>query len=216
MCGIYLTAPRITPQPRPVGGKRVHQLGRYTLLPPSQAELAWDREQSTLADVALKPRIPHALRAGAFTLDEARAAGVTATALRGKSWLRLERGIYCWREVVAEPWRLLCALQRLQPDVVFAGRTAAWLHGIDIDPAHPIEVIVTRSSGMRSRLGVLVGRSVVATDEVVIVRTLRATSPRRTLSDLCVRLAGVDALVVLDAALRKGLGRMDGPARRTR
>src|SRR5256884_1833070 len=118
---------------------------------------------------------------GPFTLGEARAAGVTRTSLRGKSWRRLGSGLYCWIGLQDDPWRLLCAWASLLPrQAVFAGPTAAWLHGLDADPVYPVEVIVPQGSGVRSRAGLTVRHSDVVRD-VVTLRGLKATGVHRTL-----------------------------------
>jgi very-short-patch-repair endonuclease len=96
-------------------------------------------------------------------------------------------------------------LRALQPKLTaFAGRTAAWLHGLDVDPT-PVEVVVPPGSGLRSRAGLEVHR--VRIPEVVMVRGLPATTVPRTFNDLKRRLPTVDYLVLADQALRLGLGR---------
>jgi Protein of unknown function (DUF559) len=153
--------------------------------------------------MAPSPRIPLGLRLGPFTVADARAAGISAKALRGNEWTRLERGIYCWSQVLVDPLRLLTALHRLYGrESVFAGRTAAWLLGICVDPAEPIEIIVAPSSGMRTRRGLTVRRANLGATEVATVRGLPTTSALRTLCDLCPRMEGVEALALIDAALR--------------
>ena len=152
--------------------------------------------------MAPRPRIPSLLKAGPFTLEEARAAGLSPTSLRGRSWVRLSHGLYCWAELVQNPWNLLSVLQRLRPEVVYSGNTAAWIHGLENDVPNSIEVVVAANSGMRSRPGITVRRTNVDPSDVVSVRGLRATSVLRTLCNLCPRLAGVEALVLLDAAIR--------------
>ena len=151
------------------------------------------------------PSIPPALKLGPFSVEEARAAGLSETSLRGKSWQRLSHGLYCWTGLALDPWRLLNAWQRLFPEFVFAGCTAAWLHGIDLDPLRPVEVIVPSRSGMRSRFGLKVRRVDLDPSDAVQVRHLKATSPIRTLSDLSSRLNTVDALALIDASIRLGL-----------
>ena len=98
-------------------------------------------------------------------------------------------------------WKRLAAMQRLQPNATFAGATAAWMHGLDADPIHPIEVVLPAGSAIRSRPGLTVHHTNV-TLEVVDIKGLRVTSINRTLSDLCMRLEGVEALILLDSALR--------------
>lgn len=98
-------------------------------------------------------------------------------------------------------WKRLAAVQRLLPNPTFAGATAAWMHGLDVDPIHPIEVVLPVGSAIRSRPGLTVHHMNI-TLEVVDIKGLRATSINRTLSDLCLRLEGVEALILLDSALR--------------
>lgn len=143
------------------------------------------------------------LKAGPFTLEEARAAGVSPTALRGSSWIRLNRGLYCWSGLIQDPWKKLAVLQRLLPTgAIYSGWTAAWAHGMDVDGFDPIEVVVPSRSGVRSRPGLIVRRSDIGPGDVVAVRGMRVTAAVRTLSDLCPRLKGVEALALMDAALR--------------
>jgi hypothetical protein len=150
-----------------------------------------------------RPHIPGVLKAGPFTLEQARAAGVSPTALRGSSWVRLNYGLYCWSGLIEDPWKTLVVLQRLLPTgAVYSGCTAAWALGMHTEPFDPIEVIVPSRSGVRSRPGLIVRRSDVGPDDVMTVRGIRVTSALRTLSDLCPRVKGVDALALMDAALR--------------
>ncbi|HEY0830165.1 MAG TPA: DUF559 domain-containing protein [Candidatus Dormibacteraeota bacterium] len=81
--------------------------------------------------------------------------------------------------------------------------TAAWLHGLDVDAIHPIEVIVPPDSGVRTRGGLIVRHGDVS--DAVSVRGFRATSVHRTLSELSRRLPPVEALVLIDAAIHAGL-----------
>ena len=152
-----------------------------------------------------KVRIPSELKWGPFTLAEARAAGVSATALQGKSWRRIARGIYCWAGLADDPLRFLFAYQRLVPEAVYAGTTAAWLYGIDVDPIHPIEIIVPPNCGIRTRPGLIVRHMSVTAIDVTRRRGLRATTALRTIADVCRRLTDVEILIVLDQALRRRL-----------
>ncbi len=158
-----------------------------------------------------QPRIPAGLKWRPFTLQEALAAGITRRALTGKSWRRIGHALYCWTRLREDAWQLLQAWHRKLPNAVFNGRTAAWLHGLDLDPIDPVEVAVPLSSGIRSRPGISVRRSDVATRNVVIVRGLPVTKVDLMLSDLSRGLPPVEALVALDAATRAGLGRAANP-----
>ena len=140
-----------------------------------------------------------------FTLDEARAAGLGADSLRSSCWRRLGRGLYCWTKLKVEPWHLLAAWRNLlPPDSAFAGLSAAWLHRLDVDPSHPIEVVVPPGSCARSRAGLVIRHG---TFELTTVRGLPATTIERTFRDLRRRLPPVEILVLADQALRLRLGR---------
>jgi very-short-patch-repair endonuclease len=88
---------------------------------------------------------------------------------------------------------------------VFAGATAAWLFGLDLKPADPVEIVVPPGSGTRSRVGLSVRRCELRRNEVVSIRGLRATSLPRSLAELCLRWPAVEALVAIDMAVYAGL-----------
>lgn len=151
--------------------------------------------------MAPRPNIPPQLKVRPFTVQEARAAGVSRYALRGKSWRRFSNGLYGWVGMEEDPWKLLCAFALLlPPGSAFSGQTAAWMHGLPIGPYPPIEVIVPPNSGWRSRAGVTIRHCDTRAD-AVMVRGIRATSVLRTLVELNSRLPAVESLVLLDAAL---------------
>ena len=151
--------------------------------------------------------LPPELKKRPFTLNEARAAGLTRKVLRGKSWRRIGPSLYCWAGLNQEPLQLLQAWHRRLPDAVFTGLSAAWLHRLDVDPSHPVEVSVRPASGIRSRPGLVVHRRSIS--DVVTVRGLPATTLAQTFADLRRQLQPVEHLVLADAALRLGLGRFD-------
>jgi very-short-patch-repair endonuclease len=91
----------------------------------------------------------------------------------------------------------------LPPETVFVGATAAWLFGLDLDPTNPIEVVVPRSYGYRSRAGLLVRYRDIPGADVVTIRGLRATTLPLTLAELCLRRPAVEALIAIDMAIRK-------------
>lgn len=156
--------------------------------------------------VARTPCIPPELTSTPFTLDEARAAGLTLSALKGKAWRRLSAELYCFAELSEDPWLLLSAWQRSLPaDAIFAGATAAWLFGLDLEPTDPIEIVVPPGSSIRSRKGLIVRRCEVSPAEVVSIRGLRATALPFTLAGLCLQRPAVEALVAIDMAVCSGL-----------
>lgn len=150
--------------------------------------------------------IPDELTGGPFTVEEARLAGVSLTALRGRTWKRIATEIYCLADMELDPWLALAAWRRvLPPDSVFAGTTAAWMHGLDYYALSPVEILVPPNSGVRSRAGLIVRRAKLHHNEVAEVRAMPATSPHRTLRDICAHRIDVEALVALDMALRRRL-----------
>jgi very-short-patch-repair endonuclease len=97
--------------------------------------------------------------------------------------------------------RLRAALRRLPPGSAFSGLTAAWLHGIDVEPSDPIEATVPAGAGVSGRAGIAVRRSPLSRKDVLVVRGMPATAIARTLAEVCGRLSVTEAVVVADAAL---------------
>ena len=160
--------------------------------------------------MARTPLVPFELTERPFSLQEARRAGLTLSSLRGAAWRRLGAELYCWRGLDADPWLLLSAWRGLLPDdAVFAGATAAWIHGLDFRPTDPVEVVVPHGSGVRSRPGLSVRHCATPSTDRVTVRGLSATTLCRTLRDLCVQWPAVETLVAIDMALHLGLTEAD-------
>jgi Protein of unknown function (DUF559) len=152
---------------------------------------------------------PQELTQRPFTVAEARRAGLKRWNLEGNSWVRLGAGIYVWSGLAADKLRLLQAVGlRLPASAAFSGFTAAWLHGLDVTPDKPLEVILPRSAGVSARAGVNVRRADVY-GEVVTVRGFRTTSIERTLLDLCARLSLTEAVMILDMALHAQITALD-------
>jgi len=80
--------------------------------------------------------------------------------------------------------KLEAASRRLPPGAVFSGFTAAWLHGLDVEPCDPVEVTVPSPARISTRAGLVVRRRAMDRDEVVTRRGLAATSMLRTIRDL--------------------------------
>jgi very-short-patch-repair endonuclease len=155
--------------------------------------------------VARVAHVPRELRSAPFTLDEARTAGLSAGALKSRRWRRIGRELYRRAELPDDPWKLLTALQRtLPPEAIFAGQTAAWLHGLDLKPTDPIEIAIPPQLTVR-RHGLRVRRCEVVPSDTEMIRGLRATSPFRTLLDLCITKTPVESLIAIDMALHLNL-----------
>jgi hypothetical protein len=134
-----------------------------------------------------RPFVPRELTTGPFTLIDAQRAGLTRWHLRGKSWRRLKPGTYVWAGLAETPaLKLRAALLGRPPFAVFSGRTAAWLHGLDLILVEPIETI---------QVG-------IADPDVVVRRGFRTISLPRTIFGLP---SLVDAVVVADQALHSRL-----------
>lgn len=87
-------------------------------------------------------------------------------------------------------------------DALFSGRTAAWLHGLDLVLCDPIEVTLPQRSTCSHLAGVAVTRSDYADDEASEIRGLPVTSPVRTVADLGRRSPFVEAVVAIELGLR--------------
>jgi hypothetical protein len=168
--------------------------------------LASGARNGILQRVGKSPCIPTEFKLRPFSLEEARAAGLTLRALSGKSWQRIGAELYRWIEMPEDHWLTLSAWRRvLPPETVFTGATAAWLFGLDLEPTDPVEIVVPPSSGIRTRAGLSVRRSEIPQSEVVSIRGLRATAPHLTLAGLSLQRPAVETLVVIDMAIRLGL-----------
>lgn len=149
-----------------------------------------------------KARLPARLLGGVFTVEEARGAGLPRWSLEGSSWVRLGPGLYVWKQHAADPMhRLAAVLRRLPANSAFSGRTAAWLHGLDVPPCDPIEVTVPPDAGISSRSGCVLRRSALPKRDVVQAHGMPATEIVRTVAEICARLDFVEGVVIADAAL---------------
>lgn len=152
--------------------------------------------------MARKPFLPDQLTQRPFSIDDARRAGLDPRRLEGASWRRIVPSIYLWSGLAEDPMhRIEAARRRLPAGAAFSGLTAAWLHGLDVTPCDPIEVIVPEDAGVSGRAGIAVRRSALPKKDVVEVRNMPATSMVRTIADLCGRLTLTEAVVIADAAL---------------
>ena len=156
--------------------------------------------------MARQPFVPAELTGGPFTFVEAQRAGLTRRQLQGASWRRVGVGLYVWAGLTERPALVLATvLRRLPATAAFSGRTAAWLHGLDLPPCDPIDVTIPTGCGVSARSGVSVHRARLRDGDVVERRGMPATSVLRTLLDLCRRSPLMEAMVAVDTSLRKGL-----------
>ena len=152
--------------------------------------MAWIAATEPCVDACHLPRrplVPAELTHGPFTVAEARRAGLARWNLEGVSWRRLAPGIYAWAGVPVTPALKLEAFRlRMPQSAAFSGRTAAWLHGLDVAPCEPVEI-------QRDCC------------DAVVRRGFRATSLLQTLFDIGRRLNLVEAVVITDMALHARL-----------
>ena len=150
------------------------------------------------------------LRPEPISVAEAARYGIDWDQLQRTGWRRVGPGQYAPSALPDTPELRLTAVRlRLPAGAAFAGRTAAWLHGLDLPPCDPIEVVAPPAVGISGRVGVLVRRQAIDEGDVVIRRGLRATSILRTLTDLAWRLPLVDGVAAADMALHAGLLTLD-------
>jgi hypothetical protein len=168
--------------------------------------LAGSLTNGILQRVGKSPCIPTEFKLRPFSLEEARGAGLTLSALSGKSWQRIGAELYRWTEMPEDHWLTLSAWRRiLPPESVFAGATAAWLFGLDFEPTDPVEVVVPPASGIRTRAGLTVRRSEIPQAELISIRGFRATALPLTLAGFCLLRPAVEALVAIDMAINLDL-----------
>jgi very-short-patch-repair endonuclease len=152
------------------------------------------------------PLIPAALTRGPFDLDEARRHGLTKDHLLGASWQRLGGGFYALRAIAHDPNVVLAATRRRLPaKAVFSGRTAGWLHGLDLAPCDPVEATLPLGSHTSRLTGITVRRSDFDPSDTVMRRGHPTTSVVRTLADLGRHRPLVEAVAALDMALHQRL-----------
>lgn len=150
--------------------------------------------------------VPPALKKGPFKRAEAIELGVTRAQLRGAGYRRLGSGVYRWVGLNQSPLLMLAAVaRRLPAGAAFSGKTAAWLHGVDLTSSDPIEITIPDPIGTHRRAGTSVCRTRLGPEEIVLRRGLPATSALRTVVDLGGRNPLTEGVVAADLFLHAGL-----------
>jgi hypothetical protein len=115
-------------------------------------------------------------------------------------------GLYRWAGLKESPQlKLIAVARRVPAGAAFSGRTAAWLHGLDMPPCEPIEVTIPKPIGGDRRSGASVRRAALAADEIVTRRGFPTTSALRTLVDLGGGDSLTEGVVAADMFLRSRL-----------
>jgi very-short-patch-repair endonuclease len=157
-----------------------------------------------------KRAVPAALKMGPFNRAEASGVGITRSQLRSARYRRLGAGLYRWVGLTESPHLILtAAAKRMPAGAAFSGRTAGWLHGLDLAPCDPIEVTIPEPSGSSRLAGALVRRAHIARHEIVRRRGLPTTSAIRTVVDLGDRDPVTEGVVAADLFLHAGLVTVD-------
>ncbi len=100
---------------------------------------------------------------------------------------------------------LSAVARRLPPGAAFSGITAAWLHGLDVEPCNPIEVTIPKQIRSGHRAGTSVCRAALAGNEIVLRRSLPTTSAIRCVVDLGRRNSLTEGVVAADMFLHARL-----------
>ncbi|WP_435149910.1 DUF559 domain-containing protein [Micromonospora aurantiaca (nom. illeg.)] len=165
--------------------------------------------------MSVPARVPRRLAVLPFRGSSAVSDGLlTWTMLRGPTWIRLLPDVYVHRDGYRAGdhgmWCEAVSL-RLPPDAVLAGRSAAWLFGVDVLTRDaPVTVVLPTAARLRPHPRLRVVRSPLAARDRTLVGGLPVTTPLRTAFDLGRHGSRVEALVAVDALLHRRLVRLPG------
>lgn len=161
-------------------------------------------------------RMPRSVRpdclSGPFTLEQARAAGLTRHSLQSSAWCRVFRTVWVAADVPhSRQMRFAAARLILPPHAVICGLTAAWLYGVDVRHRDDLDVDVSFAKGrrLRTRPGLRVCQETLDAADVSTVDGIQVTTPLRTAFDCLRWLRGAERLVVADALTHAGLTDVD-------
>ncbi|MEU7759422.1 MULTISPECIES: DUF559 domain-containing protein [Micromonospora] len=158
--------------------------------------------------MAVPARVPRRLAIVPFRGGSVVSEGLlTWTMLRGPAWIRLLPDVYVHRDGYrADDHRMWCeaVTLRLPPDAVLAGRSAAWVYGVDVLTRDaPVTVVLPPAARLRPHPRLRVVRSPLPEQDRTLVGGLPVTTPLRTAFDLGRHGTRVEALVAVDALLRR-------------
>ncbi|WP_336921422.1 type IV toxin-antitoxin system AbiEi family antitoxin domain-containing protein [Aquipuribacter sp. SD81] len=162
----------------------------------------------TVADLAGR-------QGGVLTVAQLRAAGVGAAELRLRvrrgDYRRVRRGVLLVdrRLSPSDPHVAAAAVLLTVPDAVVAGASAARAWGLRCVPVRPLEVIVPSGRGLLARPDLVPHEWPLGEDEVTRWGHLPVTRPDRSVLDVVLTVDRLEALALLDEALRAGLLSVD-------
>jgi hypothetical protein len=147
------------------------------------------------------------LSSAPFTTAQARAAGISRTALGSAPWRQVFRGVWAHVDVPEDrDFRLSAAALLLPPRAVLCGLTAAWVWGADVRRTDDLDVHVSfpRGGRLRARSGLRVCQETLAPNDIWHLPDVAITSPTRTAFDCLRLLRGAERVVVVDALTHLG------------
>ena len=155
------------------------------------------------------PFRPHALRGRIFRGREAIDAGLLSPEqLRSRAWRRLFHGVYAdSRLTITHATRCAAATEFVLPaGSVIAGRSAARLYGSQAARDDDrVEALAPRASVIVPYAGVVVHQGQLAPEDQVQREHFAITTPVRTCWDLACWLPPVEAVVIIDQLLARGV-----------
>ena len=156
-----------------------------------------------------------AAQLGLVTRSQARALGLSDSAIKrrvaSRDWLRVRPGVFRLATAPESWWtRALAVGLWVAPGGALSHLTAAWLHRIDVNvraAPRQLEAVVPRTSARTGQVDVRIhSPRKLEAHELGTWRTVRVTSPARTLVDLA-GVLGEEALeVAFDSAVRERPG----------
>ena len=152
--------------------------------------------------------VPPQLLDAPFTTQQARAAGLSETALRSEPWRQIFYGVWVHAAVPdSREMRLRAATLIVPEHGVLCGLTAAWIHGGDVRRQSDVDVHVGFPAGRRrrSRAGLIVSQENLLPEDIVRIDGVAVTSAVRTVYDCLRLLRGRERLVVADALTHLGV-----------
>jgi hypothetical protein len=154
------------------------------------------------------PQVPTDLRSRAFTYDEAIAAGLTPQMLRGKSFVRLHRGVYaCATLALTTVVRVLAVLLVLPAGAAATGVTALRIYGLDVGRDWRLHFTTTRPHQRRIE-GVVVHRRIRPALRRLF-NGIPVTTPEQTFVEASRTLSLVDRVITGDWLIHQRLTSLD-------
>jgi hypothetical protein len=142
--------------------------------------------------------------------DAVRRELVSAYQLRSAAWVRVRHDVYADSRIRLDH-ALACRASalRLPASAVFAGPSAAYLHGIGHAAGFndDVHAILAPDLRLRSHQGLRIHAIEIEADEVEARDGLRRTTPARTVWDVACWMELTHAVSIVDRLLRRGLVR---------